>query len=452
MIKEISPNVLELDDYVKNDFLSKRDFIERRSKSASLRQLFVKKRKSPKPAAHNFTQLEKTRIVLSGLTGDADVAEICLQENIDEKTFFQWKKDFLQAFERFSTEPVSSQDGLNNVFDKEVLRFFRDHLQNLDPAKNLILAENENLSSNSSFYNIENVFVLNKINNFRKINKRIEEINERMPMDGLLFGSFETYKSIYNRSRYSSIPVVKQLYFAFQFAVHRAAPKLKFFKKAYFQITKGRNRLLSKAEALGRLVSCGFEIIDYKDINGIHYFVAKKVKAPYYDMNPSYGPLFKMQRVGKNGKIIGVYKLRTMHPYSEYLQDFILKRNGYSQTGKPANDFRLVPWGKVLRRYWMDELPQLINVLKGEMKLVGIRPVSQRYFDDIPEEIQKLRLTQKPGCIPPYVALNRMSSVDSVIEAEKEYLLEKIRNPYFTDTKYFFKAVFNIVFKNKRSA
>ena len=48
-----------------------------------------------------------------------------------------------------------------------------------------------------------------------------------------------------------------------------------------------------------------------------------------------------------------------------------------------------------------------INLFKGDLKLVGCRPVSERYFEDIPKEIQELRLTQKPGCIPPYVALNR---------------------------------------------
>ena len=222
--------------------------------------------------------------------------------------------------------------------------------------------------------------------------------------------------------------------------------------KIYFITTKGKNRLLSKAESLGRLVSCGFDILDYKVINGLHYFAVKKIKEPAFDMSPSYGPLFKMKRVGKNGKIIGVFKLRTMHPYSEYLQDYVLNLNGYAETGKPANDFRLVPYGKLLRRYWLDEFPQLINLIKGELKLVGCRPVSQRYLQDIPEEIRNLRLTQKPGCIPPYVALNRKSSITSVLEAEKEYLEEKIRNPYFTDTKYFFKALYNIVIKNKRSA
>jgi lipopolysaccharide/colanic/teichoic acid biosynthesis glycosyltransferase len=134
------------------------------------------------------------------------------------------------------------------------------------------------------------------------------------------------------------------------------------------------------------------------------------------------------------------------------LQDYILKQNGYAESGKPADDFRLTPWGKFMRRYWLDEVPQLINVLKGDMKLVGVRPVSPRYFEDIPKHLQELRSKQKPGCVPPYVALDRKPSVEGVLKAEEEYLLEKQRNPYFTDTRYFFRAIFNIIVKKKRSA
>jgi lipopolysaccharide/colanic/teichoic acid biosynthesis glycosyltransferase len=169
-------------------------------------------------------------------------------------------------------------------------------------------------------------------------------------------------------------------------------------------------------------------------------------------MQPSYGPIFGMQRIGKGGKTFKVYKFRTMHPYSEYLQDYILKLNGYAKSGKPANDFRLTPWGRVFRKYWIDELPQLFNILKGDMKLVGVRPVSQRYFEDIPKELQDLRIKHKPGCIPPYVSLNRSGDVKNVQEAEKQYLLEKLKNPLSTDLKYFFKAIFHIIVHKKRSA
>ena len=67
-------------------------------------------------------------------------------------------------------------------------------------------------------------------------------------------------------------------YFLFEFTFLRVFPKIWGAKKIYFIVTRGRNRLLSKAEALGRVVSCGFEIIDYEYINGLIYVITKKQK------------------------------------------------------------------------------------------------------------------------------------------------------------------------------
>lgn len=296
------------------------------------------------------------------------------------------------------------------------------------------------------------VFNLSRVNDIRFINKFFESVNSKLEHGDLLICRFETFNARRARKPVGKIPIISSLYFGMEFIFMRVFPKIWGFKKVYFLLTRGRNRLLSKAEVFGRLASCGFEIVDYESFNGLMYVVAKKIKEPVFNMNASYGPLYKMPRLGKHGKIIGVYKFRTMHPYAEYLQDYILKVHGYAETGKPANDFRLTPWGKFLRRYWLDEIPQLINVLKGEMKLVGVRPIGTRYAEDIPNDLLELRLKQKPGCIPPYVSLNMKGNVDEVLQAERKYLLEKLKCPYITDTKYFFKALFNIIFKKKRSA
>ncbi len=308
-------------------------------------------------------------------------------------------------------------------------------------------------------FNIENhpgeldaIVNLGKVNNIRYINKFFEKVNGKLKNGNIFICCFETIGARKTRSKLGNFPVIRRSYFVLEFIFLRVFPKIGGLKKIYFFITKGHNRLLSKAEVLGRLVSCGFDIVNFETFNGLLYVVTKKVKQPEFDMTVSYGPLFKMQRIGKNGKLIGVYKLRTMHPYAEYLQDYVLKLSGYSESGKPANDFRLTPWGSFFRRYWLDELPQLINVLKGEMKLVGVRPISPRYFEEIPEDLRKMRFSQKPGCIPPYVSLNTKGTVESVLQAEREYLIEKIKHPYFTDTRYFFKAIFNIIFRRKRSA
>jgi len=334
---------------------------------------------------------------------------------------------------------------------EEAYVFFSKHA-NLDSASTLVVSTTNEFNVLNHPIEFNALINLSKVNNIRYINKFFEKVNERMNVGDTFICCWETIQARKERHRLGRIPVVKDAWFAMEFVVLRMFPKMWGFKKVYFLLTRGRNRLLSKAEVLGRLVSCGFEIIEHEGINGLTYAAVKKVKAPEYNFHVSYGPLFKMKRMGKGGKIIGVYKFRTMHPYAEYLQDYVLRLNGYAETGKPADDFRLTPWGRFLRRYWLDELPQLINVLKGEMKLVGVRPISQRYFQDIPRDLQELRMKYKPGCIPPYVSLNRKSSVEDVLAAERDYLHEKSKKPYSTDIKYFLRAIFNIVFKRKRSA
>jgi len=461
MINNYSTQELEFKDYFKlkskkdlNDFFKsvKLDILETQEiKLIKTRVLISKK-------ASNFSSLERIKIVVDGLIGGQSEKEICKINGISFKVYSNWKGEFLEAFNKYSEieilQKVLNSNNKSIIVDEiglDAFNFFKKFIS-VSSIKNLVIPKNKTLSTYNDIEGIENVILLDKINNFRQINKQFEDVNAKLPLDGILLGNFETFKARAKKNPLYKIPIIKQIYFGFEFLFKRVIPKLPILKKLYFFSTKGKNRFLSKAESLGRLVSCGFDIIDVKEIDGINYFVAKKVKEPDFNMNPSYGPLFKMNRVGKNGKIIGVYKLRTMHPYSEYLQDYVLKLNGYAESGKPADDFRIVPWGKFMRRYWFDELPQLLNVLKGELKLVGVRPVSQRYFQDIPKDIQELRLTQKPGCVPPYVALDRKGSVGSVLQAEKEYLIEKNTNPYTTDTKYFFKAMYNIIFKKKRSA
>ncbi len=452
-------NTFENDEFLKNEVILSQAYqnTEVSTEERTNKGLFFNKiLKNKKPS--DFTSLEKIEIVVDGLLSEENEKEVCQREGISFKVYVEWKKEFLGAFNKYSEinilqKAVSSKNRKLVLSEVGLIGYsFFDKFIDVTSEKNLVIPKGKILTSYSDFNEIENVVLLNKVNNFRQINKQFEEVNRKLKNGGILLGRFETFTSRAKTKSIYKIPILSRLYFGFEFIFKRVLPKLPGFKKLYFLTTKGKDRLLSKAEVLGRLVSCGFEITEYEEIDGIHYFSAKKVKEPFYNMNPSFGPLFKMQRIGKNGKMIGVYKFRTMHPYSEYLQDYILKINGYAESGKPADDFRVVPWGKFLRKYWLDELPQLINVLKGDLKLVGVRPVSKRFFQDIPKEIQDMRLTQKPGCIPPYVALDRKASVDGVLGAEKDYLMAKIKNPYFTDTKFFFKAIYNIVFKNKRSA
>lgn len=102
----------------------------------------------------------------------------------------------------------------------------------------------------------------------------------------------------------------------------------------------------------------------------------------------SEGPVFFLQeRPGKGTKIFKVFKFRTMRPGSEKM---IKGREVFS------DDDRVTRIGKFLRRYKIDELPQLLNVIKGEMSLVGPRPERIDYLDEYTQEELK-RFNMRPG-------------------------------------------------------
>ncbi len=208
-------------------------------------------------------------------------------------------------------------------------------------------------------------------------------------------------------------------------------------------VTGESAKRFSLAEWLGRLVFYGFDIIEYRFEDNQITIAMMKTGLPKGTQLPEQSWMFKMKRVGYRGKMIDVYKVRTMYPFSEYLQDYIVRLNGYNAVGKPNNDFRITSRGRFLRKYWLDELPQLYNLLKGEMALVGVRPLSQTRFNELPEEVQKERIHFKPGCIPPYVALC-MPDARANIKAELIYMADKKKSPVTTDIRYFFKALFNI--------
>ena len=167
-------------------------------------------------------------------------------------------------------------------------------------------------------------------------------------------------------------------------------------------------------------------------------------------MNPTYGPFIKLNRVGKDGKLIKVYKMRTMHPYAEYLQDYVFKKNHLEEGGKFKNDFRITGVGKIMRKLWLDEFPMIFNLIKGDMKMVGVRPLSKHYYNLYTEELKQKRIRTKPGLIPPFYA-DLPKTLEEIQESELRYLIAHEKRPVFTDIKYFSLAMKNIVVKKARS-
>ncbi len=113
----------------------------------------------------------------------------------------------------------------------------------------------------------------------------------------------------------------------------------------------------------------------------------------------SAGPIFFLQeRIGLNKRRIRVWKFRTMVPDAEKLMAKLEARNEVSgPVFKMKNDPRITSIGRFLRRSSLDELPQLLNVLKGDMSLVGPRPLPVRDYEGFNQDWQRRRFSVKPG-------------------------------------------------------
>ena len=108
--------------------------------------------------------------------------------------------------------------------------------------------------------------------------------------------------------------------------------------------------------------------------------------------------LFRQTRVGLNKRQFQIYKFRTMIANAEQIQDELLPMNEMvGPVFKITNDPRVTPLGRVLRKTSIDELPQLFNVLKGEMSLVGPRAMSLRDYQLFDQDWQRRRFSVKPG-------------------------------------------------------
>lgn len=291
---------------------------------------------------------------------------------------------------------------------------------------------------------------LTRLNDIAHINPFLEDVNRKLPDDSVFVVCLETKNQRKKRILEKFPRGINKAFYTADFILKRVMPKVKLTRYLYLKLTNGRNRVMTKTEALGRLICCGFQIIDTRIIGNQTYIITKKTGEPHFDRQPTYGALCRLKRIGKKKRKFTVYKLRTMHPYSEYLQSYIYSKNGTEDGNKINGDYRITSWGQFFRKLWIDEIPMLVNYVKGDMKLVGVRPLSEHKFYTYPEELQEKRTSVKPGLIPPAYA-DLPETAEEFFEVEERYLEEYKRHPYRTDMKYFFRVFYNIIFKRVRS-
>ncbi len=211
------------------------------------------------------------------------------------------------------------------------------------------------------------------------------------------------------------------------------------------------NSRISKAEILGRIIHSGFKIL--VEIPGNEYnkliFLPNQNPIENKTKETYNSPLIKFKRLGKNEKIIYLNKFRTMYPYSEYLNEYYYQNMVENKPDKIlSGDFRVPKLGRFLRKYWLDELPMIINLIKGDLKLFGVRPLSLQYLELYPKDLRRLRKHCKPGLFT-LTHSDLSYSLEESINSERKYLVSYFKKPIRTDLKYLYKIFLNIFFPKK---
>ena len=160
------------------------------------------------------------------------------------------------------------------------------------------------------------------------------------------------------------------------------------------------------------------------------------------------GPvIFKQTRVGKNGSLFTMYKFRSMYVDAEERKKELMAKNETGgKTFKMKNDPRVYPFGRILRKFSLDELPQLVNIINGDMSIVGPRP-------PLPEEVatyepwHRMRLSVTPGLTCIWQVSGRSDiSFEGQMRLDNDYIR---RGGKLADDFKLILKTFKVVFKGE---
>ena len=156
--------------------------------------------------------------------------------------------------------------------------------------------------------------------------------------------------------------------------------------------------------------------------------------------SPGAGPIFAQTRVGRDGKEFTFYKFRSMRPCAEEgLTDLLPQNEMDGPVFKIKNDPRITRVGKFLRMTSIDELPQLWNILKGDMSIVGPRPGLPREVEQY-DEYARQRLLVQPGltCLWQIQPCRNSLTFDEWLELDLQYIKQR---SFWLDCKISFKTI-----------
>lgn len=231
-----------------------------------------------------------------------------------------------------------------------------------------------------------------------------------------------------------AIDINEDILFDYPTGVDKVEKEIKTNKKVLYKITK------RAIDIIGAIIGI---ILLIPTI--ILVYIARKI------LKEDQGPLFyKQLRYGKNGKIFRLYKFRSMcinadKKLKEYLDNNEDAKNEFEKTHKLQKDSRITKLGNFLRKTSLDELPQMINILKGEMSFVGPRPVISEEVEEYGVNKDKF-LSVTPGLTGYWQVNGRSNTTYEERMLMELYYVENCS--LWLDTKIFFKT-FITVFKKE---
>lgn len=359
----------------------------------------------------------------------------------------------LKNYKKPESNAIAKHEQIDLIIDNQIYFNKNNFTSNIN--QNLLEFIDKNISNEKSDSENQNLLALNKnllilknrLNDSKDCNQTLLENYNQLENGGYLivpFNNIEQTNKLLNQ-KYGHL---KAVIFSFHWLFYRLFSKIPYLDSFSNFITNHKNKVLSWVEVYGRLSFCGFDILDEVTIDDLQYILARKVKTTSTNPAPSFYLVVNLNRVSLFGNIIKVKKVRSMYPYSEFLQKRIFETNSLNNSGKFNNDPRITPAGKYIRKYWIDELPQLFEIIRGKIKLVGIRAMSQHFFSLYSKEYQELYQLTKPGFFSPIFDDN--SNFEEIQKIEYQYLYEYKQNPIKTDIKYFLKTLVQII-KGTRS-
>ena len=193
-----------------------------------------------------------------------------------------------------SSELFNSLKTFRSGYEIELTDFIWQTIkrEKISKDKVTILNTTSNINIELLFNNSKELLVnMHRLNDIRKINEHLLTVYSKLESGGLFVGNFIPLEKLKSHLRSQMPHFLYSIVLPFYFIFHRVFPKLAVTKQIYFIITRGRNRVLSKSEVLGRLAFCGYEILNEINIADRFYFVCKKNKTVSEEESPSYGPI-----------------------------------------------------------------------------------------------------------------------------------------------------------------